>query len=88
MHEEGGAVSSQIVIRAARGILKTVDKLKLRKFGGHINLNRHWALSLMRRMNFIQRRATMAKGKFAIENFKEKRKEFLSDLVSIRGDTT
>ena len=34
-------------------------------------------------MNFVQRRATMAKGKFAIENFKEKRNQFLSDLVSI-----
>ena len=41
VREEGGAVSSQIVIEAARGILKTVDKLKLREFGGHINLNRH-----------------------------------------------
>ena len=83
VREEGGAVSSQIVIGAARGILKTVDKLKLREFGGHINLNRHWALSLLRRMNFVQRRATTAKGKFAVENFKEKRKQFLSDLVSI-----
>lgn len=46
VREEEGAVSCQIVIGAARGVLKTVDKLKLREFGGHIDFNRHWALSL------------------------------------------
>ena len=45
VRNEGGAVSNQIVIGAAKGILKTVDKLKLREFGSHVNLNRHWALS-------------------------------------------
>jgi len=81
--EEGGAVSSQIVIGAARGILKTIDKQKLREFGGHIDLNRHWALSLLCRMNFVQRKATTAKGKFTMENFNEKRQEFLSNLLNI-----
>lgn len=37
-------VSSQIVIGAARGIVATLNKEKLKEFGGHIDLNRHWAL--------------------------------------------
>jgi len=79
--EQGGAVSSQIVIGAARAIMTTLNKAKLKDFGGHIELNRHWAVSLLRCMNFIQRKATTAKGKYSLENFAEKRKEFLDDLV-------
>ena len=34
-------------------------------------------------MNFVQRNATTGKSKLADVNFKEKRKEFFNDLVSI-----
>ena len=34
-------------------------------------------------MNFVQRKATTAKSKLADINFKEKRKQFFDDLVSI-----
>ena len=77
VREEGARVSTQIVLGAARGILKTVDKQKLREFGGHIDISRQWALSLLRRMNFIQRKAITAKSKLANVNFKEKRKKSL-----------
>ena len=60
---EGGAVTSHIVCAAARGIIVTVDKTRLQEFGGHINLNRHWAHSFLNRMDFVQRRATTAKSK-------------------------
>jgi len=56
--EAGGGVSSCIVIAAAREILKTLDKTRLKEFGGYIDLNRHWAQSLLKRMHFVQRRAT------------------------------
>ena len=46
VHEDGGGVSTQIVIGAARGILKTIDKQKLRECGGNIDLSRQWALLL------------------------------------------
>ena len=57
VREAGGLVSTQIVIKAARGIFKTVDKQKLREFGGHIDHSRQWVLSLLRQMNFVQRKA-------------------------------
>ena len=44
VREHGGPVSSQIVIGAARGIVATLNKEKLKEFGGHIDLKRHWAL--------------------------------------------
>ena len=35
----GSAVSAQIVMAAARGILLAIDKSKLEKFGGNMQLN-------------------------------------------------
>ena len=73
--EVGARASTQIVIGTSRGILKTIDKQKVREFfGGHIDLSRQWALSLL---NFVQRKATTAKSKLAYVNFKKKRKSFL-----------
>ena len=80
--EQGGPVSSQIVIGAARGIVATLSEAKLKEFGGHIDLNRHWVLSLFHPMHFVQRKATTAKGKDSLENFAEKKREFLDDLVT------
>ena len=48
---------------AAQGILLSCAKEKLVEFGGHIDLNRHWAFSLLKRMNFVKRKATMSKMK-------------------------
>ena len=59
VREHGGPVSSQIVNGAARGIVATLNKKKLKEFGGNIDLNRHWVLSLLHRMNFVQRKATI-----------------------------
>ena len=54
--EAGGAVSARIAMATARGVLLTYDKTKLEEFGGSIRLNRYWAHSLLKRMNFIQRK--------------------------------
>ena len=43
---------------AAQGIMATLDKKKLKDFGGYIDLNANWALSLLHRMNFVQRKVT------------------------------
>ena len=75
-------MSSQIVIGAARGIVATLNKEKLKEFGEHIDLNRHWAPLLLHCMNFVQRKATTAKVKYSLENFAEKKAEFLDDLVT------
>ena len=41
VREGGGAVSAQIAIASARGILLHCDRSSLVEFGGHIQLNRH-----------------------------------------------
>ena len=71
LREGGGAVSARIVMAAARGILLKCDRSKLVEFGGHVELSRHWAHSLLKRMNFVQRKATTAKSKQTTANFAE-----------------
>lgn len=80
VREGGGGVSSRIAIAAAKGILSRYDPTKLAENGGHIQLNKHWAHSLLKRMNFVQRKATTAKSKEQPYDFQEKKKEFLSSV--------
>ena len=75
-------MSARIVIAAARGIIMTYDRSMLEEFGGHVHLNRHWAHSIMSRMNFVKRRATTAKSKHSAANFAELKQSFPDDVLS------
>ena len=50
VREAGGAVSSRVVIAAAKGILLSCDRNRLVVYGGHISTGKDWALSLLKRM--------------------------------------
>lgn len=54
VRDHSGVVSSGVVMAAARGILLSCAREKLVEFGGHIDLNRHWAFSLLKRINFVK----------------------------------
>ena len=82
VREGGGVVSARIVIAAARGILQHYDQSSLVEFGGHIQLSRKWAYSLLSRMKFVKRKATTAKSKQSTEEFHQLKETFLSDIVS------
>ena len=82
VREGGGVVSARIAIAAARGIVLTCDRSMLMEFGGHVELNRHWAYSLLHQMNFVQRKVTTAKSKYAIADFDRVKTEFLDDVVA------
>ena len=82
MRERGGAVSERIAMAAAQGILLAVDRNKLQQFGGNVQLNRFWAHSLLRRMKFVQRKATTAKSRHSVENLSELKKSFLEEVCN------
>ena len=65
----------------AQRILLSCANEKLAEFGGHINLNMHWVFSLLKRMDFVKRKATTAKSKFCIENFAKAKESFLESLT-------
>ena len=83
VRERGGAVSARIVMAAARGILLKCNRSMLVEFGGPIQLNRYWAHSLLKRMHFVQRKATTSKSKHTVENFRELKEAFLDDVTTV-----
>ena len=82
VREGGGAISARIAMAAARGILCKCNRSMLAENGGSIQLNRHWAHSLLNRMNFVQRKATTSLSKLTMTDFKECKREFLNDVAT------
>ena len=82
VRQGGGAVSARITMAAAHGILLKCNRAKLAEFGGHVEINRQWAHSLLKRMKFVQRKATTSKSKETQAQFAEFKKSFLRDVVA------
>ncbi len=82
VREGGGAVSARITMAAARGSLLKCDLSMLAEFGGTIELNRHWGHSLLKRMKFVQRKATAFKSEHTATNFTQLKKAFLDGVTT------
>ena len=52
--EGGGAVTTRIVMAAARGLLLGSNRNALAEYGGHVRINRPWAQSLLERMGYVK----------------------------------
>ena len=52
----------------------------LAECGGYIELNRFWARSHLRRMNFVQRKVSTAKSKHTVANLAALKRSFLIDF--------
>ncbi len=75
-----GVVNTAIVIAGARGIILKLDKTRLAEHGGHLNLTRSWAKSLLSRMGFVKRRATTKQSNVPIREFEKIKKSFLEEI--------
>lgn len=80
VREGGGVVTARVAIAAARAVIMTQDRFKLVEYGGHIELNKAWAYSLLHCMKFVKRKSTTAKSKFTAADFARLKKEFLDYL--------
>ena len=85
IREEGGVVSAFIAVAASKGILQSSDWTQLAAFGGHIRLSRKWVYKLLHCMNFVKRKATTAKSKYAPDDFARIKQAFLNQVVQIVG---
>ena len=56
----GDVVNTAIVMGAAEGIISARDVSKLVSYGGHINISKGWAKSLLMRMGYVKRKASNA----------------------------
>ena len=75
----GGVVNTAIVMAAAVGIASSSDVMKLKSHGGHIDITKSWAKSLLSRMGYTKRKCSNA-GKIASANFAEIKRNFLADI--------
>ena len=82
MRERGTPIGSSTVIGIGRGILLKHDKSSLHEFGGPITLNKDWAVGVLRRMQFMKRRAN-SKSKVLPTDFEEIKQQFLLDIKSL-----
>ena len=83
VRDQGGVITASVVVAAARGILLSNDRSKLVEFGGHIELSRQWAYSVLDRMKFVRRKATTSKSKHMPANLEQLKEGFLNDVVSV-----
>lgn len=81
LRKAGTPVSAPIVLAAAEGIIAAHNRSLLSKFGGHIQLNQTWAVSILRRMGFVQRRgSTQTKSKLSDEQISKLKHTYLSQI--------
>lgn len=77
----GGAVNTVVVRAAAEGIISARDITKLTSHGGHINITKSWAMSLLNRMGYVKRKASTS-GKIPQSQYEELREVFLADIAA------
>ena len=65
----GRVVNTAIVRAGAEGIVLARDRSLLVKYGGHIDLTKSWAKSLLHRMGYSKRKCSNA-GKVALPHLK------------------
>ena len=74
-------ITRDVVIAAGRGIVMKHDEALLAENGGEINLTKHWAASILGRMNYVKRRGT-TKPRCLPEKFDEIKEQFLQDILT------
>ena len=79
LREAGGVVNTSIVLAAAT---QKKDPFSLQSNGGTIELKKSWAKYLLKKMNFVKRKAT-TKSKVTVEHFDKLKEQYLLDIKVI-----
>ena len=82
LHANGTMINTAIVMATAEGIIQNKDSNLLAKNEGTIVPSKHWARSLITRMNFVKRHGN-SKSKVTCTNFEELRESFIFDIKAI-----
>ena len=83
LRENGAVVNTAIVMATAEGLVQNVDSNLLASNGGLIMITKNWVKSLMKRMNFVKRRAN-TKAKVYKVDFEEHKAQFVYDVQSLK----
>ena len=83
LREGRGTITTRIVMAATKGLLLVSNRNIPVEYGGHVQLNNHWAQALLERMGFVKRKGTKSKSKHTITGFKEVKKQLLLQIVEM-----
>ena len=72
-------VNTSIFMAAAMGITAAKDRGALIQHGGHIEITKSWAVSLLGRMSYVKTKCLNA-GKVSLPRFSELQQVFLADI--------
>lgn len=82
LRSAGTPIGSSIVMAAGEGIVRAHDRTLLVQHGGHIQITKSWAMSLMNRMGFVKRKATTKSTPgLSGEDFERVKKGYLKQLA-------
>ena len=83
IRDAGGIINTAIVIAAGLGIVKKVKPAILEYNGGYVVLKKSWAKYFLSSLDFVKRKATTKKPKFAPSNFEELKSQYLMDIMAV-----
>ena len=78
----GGVVNTAIVMAAAVGIMSSRNMTVLKSHGGHVEITKSWAKSLLQRMGYVKQKCSNA-GKISPTHFAEIKEVFLADIQAV-----
>ena len=82
LRNAGAPIGSSVVMAAGEGIVRAHDRTQLVQHGGHIQITKTWALSLLKRIGFVKRKAsTKATPNMSGEEFQRVKDRFLKQLA-------
>ena len=84
LRDHGCPINTSIIIAVTRGLGEVIDQTRLAKYGGPATLTVPWAKLLLKRMNFMKRRAT-TKSNPPTGDLVEIKRSFLAKVLETVG---
>ena len=82
LRKAGTPINTAVILAAVEGIITAKHQTLLASNGGHIQLNKSWAKSLVARMNLVKRRgSTKSKLQLGEEQFRGVQRSYLAEIV-------
>ena len=76
IRSSGGVVNTRIALAAAKGIVMYYSPSFLVENGGHTELIRNWAMSILQRMNFVKTKLPLQRAKKIMRIFRKEKQNF------------
>ena len=76
----GGIITKDVCITTGRAIVQDYDRTLFTEYGGSIELNKSWAMSLLHQMKFVKWKVTTATSQETMNDFEGIKQEHLAQI--------